>query len=115
MVHHVYTGVRKGEKGIAQVFKDGQPFYHYESLEVCNHSPTGFEWGYGGSGPCQLALALLLEVTDEETAAELQHAFKWEVVAMLDRNHWRLPTRFIAQWVCEHVIEPAEWKQSARE
>ena len=23
-----------------------------------NHSPTGLEWGYSGSGPAQLALAL---------------------------------------------------------
>ena len=28
-------------------------------LEVENHSPTGFEWGYGGSGPSQLSLALV--------------------------------------------------------
>ena len=27
--------------------------------EVANHSPTGWEWGYGGSGPCQLAADLL--------------------------------------------------------
>src|SRR5262245_22144387 len=30
-------------------------------LELRNHSPTGFEWGYGGSGPAQLALALLVD------------------------------------------------------
>lgn len=30
-----------------------------ESLAVRNHSPTGFAWGYGGSGPAQLALAVL--------------------------------------------------------
>jgi hypothetical protein len=23
-------------------------------LELANHSPTGFEWGYGGSGSAQL-------------------------------------------------------------
>lgn len=27
--------------------------------DLFNHSPTGFEWGYGGSGPAQLALAIL--------------------------------------------------------
>lgn len=30
------------------------------SLAVRNHSPTGFSWGYHGSGPKQLALALML-------------------------------------------------------
>ena len=27
-------------------------------LDLSNHSPTGFEWCYGGSGPAQLVLAL---------------------------------------------------------
>jgi hypothetical protein len=31
------------------------------SLEVAKHSPTGFNWGYNGSGPAQLALAILLK------------------------------------------------------
>ena len=30
-------------------------------LDLYNHSPTGFEWGYSGSGPAQLALALLAD------------------------------------------------------
>ena len=29
--------------------------------KIWNHSATGFEWGYGGSGPSQLALALSLD------------------------------------------------------
>src|SRR5947209_15039234 len=34
-----------------------------KSLRLRNHSPDGFEWGYGGSGPAQSALALLLDHT----------------------------------------------------
>lgn len=30
-------------------------------LKLVNHSPTGFSWGYGGSGPAQLALAILAD------------------------------------------------------
>ena len=30
-------------------------------LDLWNHSPTGFEWGYCGSGPAQLALAILAD------------------------------------------------------
>lgn len=29
--------------------------------DLYNHSPCGFEYGYGGSGPAQLALAILAE------------------------------------------------------
>jgi len=31
------------------------------SLKIVNHSPTGFCWGYLGSGPAQLAFAILLD------------------------------------------------------
>src|SRR5262245_8383263 len=31
------------------------------SQQIVNHSPDGFEWSYHGSGPAQLALAILLE------------------------------------------------------
>ncbi len=30
-------------------------------LDLANHSPDGFSWGYGGSGPAQLALAILAD------------------------------------------------------
>lgn len=53
-----------------------------DSLKVCNHSPTGFNWGYGGSGPAQTALAILLDLTgDAEKALKHYQAFKWEFVS----------------------------------
>ena len=39
------------------------------SLKVANHSPTGFAWGYSGSGPTQLALAILLKAGLKKDAA----------------------------------------------
>ncbi len=48
---------------------------------VVRHSPTGVEWGYGGSGPADLALSVLRRLTDEATADRLYQAFKAEVVA----------------------------------
>ena len=51
-------------------------------LEIRNHSPTGFDWGYGGSGPAQLALALLVDALgDVELAQSHYQDFKFEVVA----------------------------------
>jgi len=32
-------------------------------------SPAGFDWGYVGSGPAQLACALLLDYTDDESVS----------------------------------------------
>jgi hypothetical protein len=83
------------------------------------HSPTGLEWGYGGSGPADTALAILLDATGEanllprsafrsplskraRAALEktrsyaLYQSFKWEVVARLPKTSTDL----------EHAIRP---------
>jgi hypothetical protein len=57
--------------------------------DLRNHSPDGFQWGYGGSGPAQLALALLCYATDEGFAQEHYQAFKSDVVARLP-DRWTL-------------------------
>ena len=55
---------------------DGAPLDIDRIFDVRDHSPTGFEWGYGGSGPAQLALSILQEATDEETAVDLYQDLK---------------------------------------
>jgi Family of unknown function (DUF6166) len=61
-------------------------------LDLHNHSPTGFEWGYGGSGPAQLALALAASRLPDHLAHTLHQRLKWTLVAGLDREHdWHLP------------------------
>jgi hypothetical protein len=53
-------------------------------LDVWSHSPDGFSWGYGGSGPGQLALAMLCDhYGGEKPALALYHDFKWSVIAGL--------------------------------
>lgn len=61
------------------------------SLKLFNHSPTGFEWGYGGSGPAQLALAILLDFTrDPVESLKLHQSFKFMVIAGLEKDEWLL-------------------------
>lgn len=63
---------------------DGRPLDPRPSQAVYNHSPDGFAWGYSGSGPAQLALAILLAVgVDRFRATLLYQAFKSEFVARL--------------------------------
>ena len=80
---------RRDQKGDAVVKMNGQPFDPSRSQRVRNHSPSGFEWGYGGSGPSQLALAILLEEMDEEIALSLYQDFKWVVIAQLE-SEWMM-------------------------
>jgi hypothetical protein len=61
----LYQGRRLGPSTADAVIvvADGQRLPAGPSQRLSNHSPDGFNWGYGGSGPAQLALALLLDHT----------------------------------------------------
>jgi hypothetical protein len=64
--------------------------------ELRNHSPTGFEWGYGGSGPAQLALATLAEhLGDDRAVLNLYQAFKWACIAQIRGSDWSLSSEEI--------------------
>ena len=43
----------------AVVVEDGQAHDLDPRYDLANHSPDGFSWGYSGSGPAQLALAIV--------------------------------------------------------
>ena len=68
-----------------------------ERQDIVNHSPTGIAWGYGGSGPAQCALAILIDyLGDEERARALYQDFKFKVVARFPRDsEWTLSGRQI--------------------
>lgn len=66
-----------------QLFIDGKEISPSRSQKLINHSPDGFAWGYGGSGPAQLALAILLEIQDEDCTRQDYQDFKWDVIANL--------------------------------
>lgn len=80
---------------------------------VRHHSPTGFEIGYPGSGPADLALnamAALFPVQDEKTVAcfdgsvsreawSLHQNFKFQFLARADRNSGRIEWEDIETWL----------------
>jgi hypothetical protein len=82
-----YEGRREGHA--VDVTVDGFPLN--PRLDLWNHSPSGFEWGYGGSGPAQLALALLADhFGNNDRALALYQSFKSAVVAKLPKPGWTL-------------------------
>lgn len=96
----IYKGFPGGR---VLIFTDHDPnpviLWPQRSLKVYNHSPTGFAWGYLGSGPAQLALALLLEETDQDTALRLHQRFKAEIIARLKGARWAISDLVIQQWL----------------
>lgn len=98
--HKVYHGVRTDAGCMVNVELNGHWWELNPAYHLRNHSPTGFQWGYGGSGPAQLALALLLDVTgDPETALQYYQRFKGEVVSHQRSDEWRLSEGAVAYWV----------------
>jgi hypothetical protein len=82
-----YSGRREGYAVIVTV--DGRPLN--PRLDLWNHSPTGFEWGYCGSGPAQLALGILADhCRDDERALNFYQRYKWAVIAELPYREWIL-------------------------
>lgn len=56
-----------------------------ERQDLQNHSPDGFEVGYSGSGPTQLALAIMADYTDSDELAEILYkAFRDACVSHLE-------------------------------
>ena len=76
---------------------DGRPLS--PRTDLYNHSPTGFEFGYAGSGPAQLALAILADCIGETLALEFYQEFKWAVVAQQSGNTFTLTEREIRQTI----------------
>ena len=86
-----YTGART-ETGCAVTVSDAGCCRGLDPrFDLWNHSPSGFEWGYGGSGPAQLALALAADVLgDDEAALGVYQRLKFRVVGRLLHDGWVL-------------------------
>lgn len=71
-------------EGRGGVRLNGVPLLAAASQRLRNHSPDGFAWGYNGSGPSQLALAVLLKAgLSELEALALYGSFRQEHIASL--------------------------------
>lgn len=82
-----------------------QPLDPQPSQDLRNHSPDGFAWGYEGSGPAQLALAILLDYTgDEDVSLRHYQEFKRALIAALPREtrDWTLGAEQIEQFLTVH-------------
>ena len=82
-------------------------------LDEKNSSPTGLEWGYNGSGPAQLAYALLRFYLGKfmgsrvagKWAQDYHQKFKDEVIAGLPREGWQMVETRIFDWLLHREDE----------
>ena len=84
---NTYKGTFTNDEKWYHVTVNDKPFSAKESLKHVQHSPDGFSWGYNGSGPAQLAFAILLNETgDVLFSLELYQFFKEDVIAKIPQE-----------------------------
>ena len=99
----IYRGERFAN-GTVSVTGDGAELSPAASQRVRNHSPDGFNWGYRGSGPAQLALALLLDVTGDPDVADGHYQrFKEAFVSTWLGDTWTVTAAEIREWLAARV------------
>lgn len=93
-----YIGVREGNRTTVTV--NGEPLN--PRLDLANKSPSGFEWGYLGSGPAQLALAILADyLSDDKKAQSLYQLFKEKAIAPIQEDAWSMDSSEIDRALAE--------------
>lgn len=81
------------DQALERLFVDGVELLPGPSLKIRTHSPSGFAWGYMGSGAAQTALAICLHIFQKPTVAEAVYQdFKAEFV-----SQWPLAKPFNQQ------------------
>ena len=81
-----YKGIRDGE--VTTVTVDGVPLQ--TRLDLRALSLDGYEWGYVGSGPYQLALDILAHELDDRRALGNYRSFCENTIARLKLDTWVL-------------------------
>jgi len=102
-------GIGRDESNIIFAFED------YDSTErppiprkikhVERHSPDGFEWGYGGSGPADTALSILHDyfaLTDRDVSIidNIYHRFKFDII-LKQKEELKIFDTEIEEWLNE--------------
>jgi len=73
---------------------------------IVHHSPDGFEWGYGGSGPAELALNILASMIGQEAAQRdgLYQKFKWDFIAVMPEDGGTIKATDVDVWLKENGV-----------
>ncbi len=86
--------------------RDGAATANVPHKIVCR-GPDGFEWGYHGSGPADLALNILLCFTNVAAAHELHQDFKREIIAPMPYCGGTIKVSRIQAWLEKRQSKPS--------
>lgn len=90
-----FKGIRT-KHGSLVTFNDSQVELR---LDIKNHSPMGFEWGYSGSGSKQLALAMLSIFISGEALLDHYKNFCDDFIVPIQGDEWKIDEYVIREWL----------------
>ena len=101
--HHIAQGT------LVTVTRSGRSRPLDTSYDLGNNSSTDFSWGYNGSGPAQLALAILTDYFGAKPggralAEALYEPFKFTVIAVLP-DCWEIDFEEVGIALCRTLTE----------
>ena len=96
-----------------RLWRDGDGVARMTCPHAVRHSPSGPEWGYGGSGPADCARSVLRALVGEKMAEFNYQAFKAEVIAQVPEAGAVISRAAVLVWLAGHVA-PAATTRPAR-
>jgi hypothetical protein len=99
----VYVGIRNDFDTVRVFVINGStktPLVHY-----VRHSPDGFNWGYEGSGPTDLAECILADTVGKEMLLrpEIYQQFKRDIISPIVEDEWCLPQEVVKDWYDDYL------------
>ena len=87
----IYRAFREGNRCTVAIYQGGRMQALPARWDLRDHSPDGFNWGFGGSGPSQLALAMCADALDSDAQAlAIYQQFKNAFVALQQADEWEI-------------------------
>lgn len=82
-------------------FADGTHVPHHEY-----HSPNGYEWGYGGSGPADLARSVIFAwIKNPANPTMCYQDYKWACIAKMPTEGGTVTKAAVQAWYEEWEVE----------
>jgi hypothetical protein len=107
MADKVYVGIPSDDENTVLVKEYGKrPRWLMWRLDIAKKSPTGLSWGYGGSGPHQLAIALLADCFNDNIARQWNHALVRDIISSFAMDKpFQLEARQLHRWLAARMVE----------
>lgn len=92
----VYKGVRRQPKNIVTVTRESLIKELDPRIDLYDHRPDDFEWGYCGAGPAHLTLAILADyLKNDDMAFQLIQNFTLKMTSQIQSDEWTMTSKQI--------------------